>query len=40
MRLYIDCGDKIAYVSYAVLKEDFPGYEADMLKSLDSIRKK
>lgn len=40
LRLYIDCGDKIAYVSYAVLKEDFPGHEADFIKSIESMRRK
>ncbi len=40
LRLYIDCGDKIAYVSYVVLKEDFPSYEADFMKSIESMRKK
>ncbi|HRR06170.1 MAG TPA: hypothetical protein P5105_02700, partial [Victivallales bacterium] len=40
LRVYVDCGDKIAYISYAVPKNLFASYEPDLLKSIDSIKQK
>ncbi len=40
LRLYMDFGENIAYVSYVTLKEDFPACEAELQKSLDSVRSK
>lgn len=39
LRLYLDCGSSIAYVSYAVPKDEFQIYEAAFEKSIASLRK-
>jgi len=38
LRLYLDCGQSIAYVSYAVSKTDYASYEQALLESLASLR--
>lgn len=38
-RIYLDCGNAIAYASFSVLKEDFPQWEAAFDKSAASLRK-
>lgn len=40
LRLYLDCGNSIACVSYAVYKTDFPSFEPAMLESLASLKMK
>jgi len=38
LRLYVDFGPELAYVSYAVLKDEFPDHEAAFRASLASLR--
>jgi len=38
LRLYLDCGASMAYVSYAVSKTDFPAYESALMTSLASVK--
>ena len=38
LRLYLDCGTSMAYVSYAVSKADFPAYEPALRASLASVQ--
>lgn len=40
MRTYIDCGKSIAYLSYAVHKDDYKTYEPALLESLASLKVK